>query len=56
VAPARANNPLGIQGARQDIANAVLFLVSDAARFVTGQILCVDGAASVDMLKARVPA
>ena len=54
VAPARANNPLGVQGARQDIANAVLFLVSDAARFVTGQILCVDGAASVDMLKARV--
>jgi peroxisomal 2,4-dienoyl-CoA reductase len=56
VAPARGNNPLGIQGARQDIANAVLFLVSDAARFVTGQILCVDGAGSIDMLKARVDA
>lgn len=49
-APAAAC-PLGFIGAKQDIANAVLFLVSDAARYVTGQVFAVDGGASVDMLK-----
>jgi peroxisomal 2,4-dienoyl-CoA reductase len=46
-----ANNPLGRRGTRQDIANAVLFLVSDAASFISGQVIAVDGATSVDMLK-----
>ncbi|MAE94941.1 MAG: dehydrogenase [Deltaproteobacteria bacterium] len=43
-----------IVGTKQDIANAVLFLVSDAARFVSGQVFSVDGAASIDMLKIPV--
>lgn len=34
-------------GARTDIANAVVFLASERASFITGQILCVDGGASV---------
>jgi 3-oxoacyl-[acyl-carrier protein] reductase len=34
---------LGRAGAPEDIADAVAFLVSDQARFITGQILTVDG-------------
>jgi peroxisomal 2,4-dienoyl-CoA reductase len=43
--------PLGFVGEKQDIADAVLFLVSDAARYITGQVVSVDGGAGVDMLK-----
>lgn len=35
--------PLGRIGQPEDVANAVVWLVSDAASFVTGQILGVDG-------------
>lgn len=35
--------PLGIEGTGWDIGNAVCFLLSDAARYVTGQTLVVDG-------------
>lgn len=35
--------PLGRQGLPQDIANAVLFLVSEDAAYITGQVLNVDG-------------
>ena len=35
--------PLGRIGKEQDIASAALYLCSEAASFVTGQILCVDG-------------
>lgn len=35
--------PLGRVGESQDIANAVLFLVSDEAAYITGQVLNVDG-------------
>lgn len=36
-------NPLGIAGQPDHIADAVLFLVSDLALFITGQVLVVDG-------------
>lgn len=35
--------PFGSMGKPDDIANAVLFLASDMARYVTGQVLVVDG-------------
>ncbi len=35
--------PLGRPGTADDIANAVAFLVSDEAKFITGQVLSVDG-------------
>jgi 3-oxoacyl-[acyl-carrier protein] reductase len=35
--------PLGKFGAAEDIANAALFLASPAARYITGQVLTVDG-------------
>jgi peroxisomal 2,4-dienoyl-CoA reductase len=44
-------NPLGVMSHGQDVAMAVLFLVSPAARHVTGQVLSVDGGSSVDELK-----
>jgi 3-oxoacyl-[acyl-carrier protein] reductase len=38
-----ANTPLGRFGEPEDIAGAVRFLCSDAASFVTGEVLLVDG-------------
>jgi 3-oxoacyl-[acyl-carrier protein] reductase len=35
--------PLGRVGSPQDIANAVAFLASDKASFITGEVLCVSG-------------
>ncbi|MAS93687.1 MAG: 3-oxoacyl-[acyl-carrier-protein] reductase [Verrucomicrobiales bacterium] len=35
--------PLGFLGETEDIANAVLFLSDPAARYITGQVLTVDG-------------
>lgn len=35
--------PLGRVGHVKDIANAAVFLFSDAANFITGQVLPVDG-------------
>jgi 3-oxoacyl-[acyl-carrier protein] reductase len=35
--------PLGRVGQPQDVANAVVFLASDRASFITGEILCVSG-------------
>lgn len=37
--------PLGRIGTPEDVANAFLFLASDMASYVTGEILSVDGAA-----------
>jgi 3-oxoacyl-[acyl-carrier protein] reductase len=35
--------PLGSLGEPEDVAAAVAFLASDDARYITGQVLCVDG-------------
>lgn len=42
-----AQIPLGSLGVGDDIAKAVLFLASDQARYITGQILAVDGGMSM---------
>lgn len=50
----RPSCPLGRLGTCDDIANAVLFLVSDAAAYITGLCVVVDGAATIDLLKLPV--
>jgi 3-oxoacyl-[acyl-carrier protein] reductase len=37
------NTPLGRFGQPEDVAGAVRFLCSDAASFITGEVLLVDG-------------
>jgi len=39
----KANIPMGEFGAVEDVAGAALFLASPAARYMTGQVLTVDG-------------
>ncbi len=38
-----ANIPVGRLGSVEDVANAVAFLASEEAGYITGQVLCVDG-------------
>lgn len=42
-----AASPLGLLGTPTDIAHALLYLASDASRFVTGQVLAVNGGESM---------
>ncbi len=49
----RPRNPLGLQGHGADIAYLALFLCSPAARFVSGQVIAVDGAGSADQLRLQ---
>ncbi|MBW1942111.1 MAG: SDR family oxidoreductase [Deltaproteobacteria bacterium] len=42
------NTPLGRLGTPEDVASAVIFLVSDEARFITGEILDVNGGMLMD--------
>jgi NAD(P)-dependent dehydrogenase (short-subunit alcohol dehydrogenase family) len=56
-----SKTPLARIGEPEDIADVVVFLCSDLARFVTGQTLVVDGGmtlhgSGVDGLMARVRA
>ena len=46
--PEMDRTPMGRWGTPEDIAPAYLFLASPAARFVTGQTLCVDGGYSAN--------
>ena len=39
--------PLGKLGTCEDIANLVSFLVSDQARYITGQVISVDGGMNI---------
>ena len=42
-----SRTPMGYLGAPADIGDAVLFLVSDAAKYITGMVLPVDGGNSI---------
>ena len=50
VAAAARANPLGRNASEEDVAGTVLFLISDAASFITGVALDVDGGAHVGFL------
>jgi peroxisomal 2,4-dienoyl-CoA reductase len=43
-----------LKGTKQDMANAVLFLVSESASFISGVCIRVDGAATIDLLRMPV--
>lgn len=47
--------PLGRLGTPDEIADAVLFIASDQARFITGQVLYVDGGYSAGKLRVEGP-
>ena len=47
------SNPLGLRGHGSDIGYLTLFLCSPVARFISGQVIAVDGAGSTDMLRIR---
>lgn len=50
-----AQVPIGRLGTPDEIADAVLFFASDLGRFITGQVLCVDGGYSAGKLAVQGP-
>jgi NAD(P)-dependent dehydrogenase (short-subunit alcohol dehydrogenase family) len=44
---ALSRTPMGVLGNPSDVGDAVLFLASDAARYITGVVLPVDGGNSI---------
>ena len=42
-----ATIPLGRFGEVEDIAETVVFLASDKAKYITGQVICVDGGIAI---------
>ncbi len=50
-----AQVPIGRLAKPDEIADAVLFFASDRARFITGQVLCVDGGYSAGKLAVQGP-
>jgi peroxisomal 2,4-dienoyl-CoA reductase len=46
-------NPLGLMGHGSDIAYVALFLCTPVARFISGQVIAVDGAGTTDLLRLR---
>lgn len=49
------DQPLGFEGSSADMGNAVVFLVSPASRYVTGQLLYVDGGLINSGLMSALP-
>jgi len=47
--------PLGYEGSIEDVATAVTFLVSPAARYITGQLVNVDGGLNLRGLMSALP-
>ncbi len=50
ILPLQRQIPLGYIGSPRDVAEAVAFLASEEARYITGQVLGVDGGMAISWL------